>query len=67
MAISNAVKVGYISVGTNSFRDAMPRPEDKQAYVNKIARISVGETDLGAQVSQKDSSQRSGQTASAKR
>jgi hypothetical protein len=67
MAISNAVKVGYISLGNDRFRDAIPRPEEKQAYVNKIARISVGETDPEAHVSQEDSSQRSSQTRSTER
>ena len=48
MAISDAVKVGYMSVGTIDAPGvgvSIAITEDKQAYTTKIARIAVGETD----------------------
>jgi len=66
MAISNEVKVGYIDlepVGdvspdacSNRIGFSVGHPEDKIAYINRIARISVGDFEPQADVPSKNES-----------
>jgi|HubBroStandDraft_4_1064222.scaffolds.fasta_scaffold675562_1 hypothetical protein len=62
MAISNTVKVGHIDFeptpsgsgisgsGITQMGFCIQKPEEKQAYITRLARISVGETDAEGSV-----------------